>query len=271
MRETAGGCARRGRRPRSSSSARACAAVAATAVDRPALGDRVADASGAGRARCRDPGTRSAPAGAPPAAPCRSRPENEPPGSVMSPRSGSISRMTHCARVDLPEPDSPTRPSVSPRRMLDIDPVDRLDHAACRRRARERRKVLAMPAETATGACRQAARAAAPASAPRRAGRACRLLRAAAALGRAALPRPAGRVCITATRSAISATTPKSWVMNRMPVPRRRAGPASAQDLRLGGDVERGGRLVGDQQAGSSASAVAIITRWHWPPDSWCG
>ncbi len=55
--------------------------------------------------------------------------------------------------------------------------------------------------------------------------------------------------CITATRSAISATTPKSWVMNSTAVPLRFCrSRISFEDLRLGGDVERRGRLVGDQQ-----------------------
>ena len=44
------------------------------------------------------------------------------------------------------------------------------------------------------------------------------------------------------------------------------------QDPGLGGDVERGRRLVGDEQApGRRTSAIAIITRWHMPPDSWNG
>ena len=43
------------------------------------------------------------------------------------------------------------------------------------------------------------------------------------------------------------------------------------EDLRLDGDVERGRRLVGDEQLGSHASAIAIITRWRMPPESWCG
>ena len=53
---------------------------------------------------------------------------------------------------------------------------------------------------------------------------------------------------ITATRSAVSATTPRSWVM-------RISGPALAaqipedlEDLRLRRDVERGRRLVGDDE-----------------------
>ena len=56
----------------------------------------------------------------------------------------------------------------------------------------------------------------------------------------------------------------------------RHAGRAPAasqklQDLRLHGDVKRGGRLVGDQDVGSQASAMAIMTRWRMPPESWCG
>ena len=44
------------------------------------------------------------------------------------------------------------------------------------------------------------------------------------------------------------------------------------EHLRLDGDVERRGRLVGDQQlAARPASAMAIIARWRWPPESWCG
>ena len=57
--------------------------------------------------------------------------------------------------------------------------------------------------------------------------------------------------CMTTTRWAISATTPKSWVMNRTPVPRRSCSSRiSLQDLRLRRHVERGGGLVGDQQRG---------------------
>ena len=44
------------------------------------------------------------------------------------------------------------------------------------------------------------------------------------------------------------------------------------EDLRLDGDVERGGRLVGDQQLGiAGQGAIAIITRWRMPPENWCG
>ncbi len=56
---------------------------------------------------------------------------------------------------------------------------------------------------------------------------------------------------ITITRSAISATAPMSWVMNMMAVPLSRCRLAQQiEDLRLHRDVERGGRLVGDQDVG---------------------
>ena len=54
---------------------------------------------------------------------------------------------------------------------------------------------------------------------------------------------------ITATRSAISAITPRSWVMSSSD--RSNCALHLAQqveDLRLHGDVERGGRLVGDDE-----------------------
>jgi len=41
------------------------------------------------------------------------------------------------------------------------------------------------------------------------------------------------------------------------------------EDLRLDRDVERGGRLIGDQDLRLQASAIAIITRWRIPPDIW--
>ena len=43
------------------------------------------------------------------------------------------------------------------------------------------------------------------------------------------------------------------------------------EDLGLHRDVERGRGLVGQQQAGSLASARARTTRCFWPPESWCG
>ena len=62
----------------------------------------------------------------------RVRRSDEPLGFVMSwpsktiePPVESIRRMTQRAMVDLPQPDSPTMPSVSPRRIVEGDAVDR--------------------------------------------------------------------------------------------------------------------------------------------------
>ena len=77
---------------------------------------------------------------------------------------------------------------------------------------------------------------------------------------------------MTSTRSARSATTPMSWVISRIAGVDAVAQIADQlEDLGLHGDVERGGRLVGDQQQRVEASAWAIIARCRCPPDSWCG
>ena len=47
--------------------------------------------------------------------------------------------------------------------------------------------------------------------------------------------------------------------------------PHELEDLSLDGDIERGGRLVGDQHLGRHDNAIAIITRCLMPPDSSCG
>ncbi len=58
---------------------------------------------------------------------------------------------------------------------------------------------------------------------------------------------------ITATRSAISATTPRLWVMNSTAMPYALLQLVQQrQHLRLDRDVERGGRLVGEQHVGAA-------------------
>ena len=51
------------------------------------------------------------------------------PSKTIRPAVGSMSRRSARPTVDLPQPDSPTSPSVSPRRMLKRDVVDGLDVA----------------------------------------------------------------------------------------------------------------------------------------------
>ena len=56
---------------------------------------------------------------------------------------------------------------------------------------------------------------------------------------------------MTQTTSAMRRTMPRSWVMNSMAHAEPRADfREQRQDLRLHGDVERRGRLIGDQQIG---------------------
>jgi hypothetical protein len=44
------------------------------------------------------------------------------------------------------------------------------------------------------------------------------------------------------------------------------------QHLHLHRDVQRRGRLVGDEQlAAPATSIIAIMTRWPMPPDTSCG
>jgi hypothetical protein len=43
------------------------------------------------------------------------------------------------------------------------------------------------------------------------------------------------------------------------------------EDLQPDGDVERGGRLIGDQICGSGISIMAIMMRWPMPPETSCG
>ena len=51
------------------------------------------------------------------------------PSNVIRPPVGSSSRLTSRPVVVLPQPDSPTRPSVSPGCTVEVDPVHRLDRA----------------------------------------------------------------------------------------------------------------------------------------------
>ena len=60
-----------------------------------------------------------------------------------------------------------------------------------------------------------------------------------------------------------------SWVMNITAMPWLDLQPLDqVEDLGLGRHVERRGRLVGDQDAGLQASAMAIIARWRMPPEN---
>src|SRR4051794_4790774 len=74
------------------------------------------------------------------------------------------------------------------------------------------------------------------------------------------------------TRSATSATTPRSWVMSTIAAPIRRL--RSRIRSRICAWMVTSSAVVGSSAMSSfglQASAIAIITRWRMPPESWCG
>ena len=67
---------------------------------------------------------------------------------------------------------------------------------------------------------------------------------------------------MTTTRRQVSATTPRSCVIRITAAPVRSfSSQHQVEDLRLDGDVERGGRLVGDQQASDCRRAPSRSSR----------
>ena len=77
---------------------------------------------------------------------------------------------------------------------------------------------------------------------------------------------------ITATSSAISATTPMSWVIHSSVV--LCSSCSSRTSAMISACTVTSSAVVGSSatsSAGRSAMAIAIITRWRMPPDSSCG
>ena len=68
------------------------------------------------------------------------------------------------------------------------------------------------------------------------------------------------------------ATRPRSWLIIRIAV------PFAAQSSRIRSTISdctvTSSAVVGSSaisRSGEQASAIAIITRWRMPPESWCG
>ncbi|MGY3120698.1 hypothetical protein ACVWXQ_004635 [Bradyrhizobium sp. S3.14.4] len=77
---------------------------------------------------------------------------------------------------------------------------------------------------------------------------------------------------ITTVRSAISATTPISWVMKRIDIPS--SCWSSFRSSRICAWMVTSSAVVGSSAINSfglQASAIAIITRWRMPPEKRCG
>ena len=159
--------------------------------------------------------------------------------------------------VVLPEPDSPTMPSVSPRRSCSVALLARRwnwrlpnqpsrDGEARRRRRRactstgasvgHRLHHALRPAGQQAAGCRGAAGGRTP-----------------SAVSPISTSRPRS---ITPTRWVKRRTRFRSWVMNSSAMPISRLQLVEQrQDLRLDGDVQRGGRLVADQQLAAGRPA----------------
>ena len=77
---------------------------------------------------------------------------------------------------------------------------------------------------------------------------------------------------MTTTRSAMPATTPRSWLTQTTAVPRRSC--RSCTRSRICACVVTSSAVVGSSAmstAGSRLSPIAIMTRWRMPPENSCG
>ena len=179
--------------------------------------------------------------------------------------------------VDLPEPDSPTMPRVSPRRSSRLTPSTA--RTGSRRPAAEQAALgrIVLGQVTDLEQRRSAGRG-------RGAGGTVRPgMRAAGAAGcrRAAARRSTSRTgtglddpAVMHDHHPVGDVGDHAEIVGDQQEPHPGLAQEIAQelqDLRLDGDVECRGRLVGDQQRGALASAMAIITRCRCPPENWCG
>ena len=77
---------------------------------------------------------------------------------------------------------------------------------------------------------------------------------------------------MTATRSAVSAITPMSWVISMTAVPRSRHSRFSSAMICAW--IDTSSAVVGSSaisRSGSAHSASASTTRWRMPPENSCG
>jgi len=77
---------------------------------------------------------------------------------------------------------------------------------------------------------------------------------------------------MTAIRSQVVASTDRSWVISSRARPSSRRSSSSRASTWAWTITSRA--VVGSSaisSRGEQARAMAIITRWRWPPDSSCG
>ena len=193
------------------------------------------------------------------------------PANRMSP-SEEIIRVSASPSVVLPEPDSPTTPSVWPARTVTSIPSTAFTWSTVvRRNPFLIGNHTFMPSPRSTVSASGSASGGLPfGSAARR----CRVY-SCCGLANSASVGPSSTILpfvITQTRSAILRTMPRSWVMNSIDMPFFSFSRSSSS--RICACTVTSSAVVGSSaisSSGSLASAIAIITRWRWPPESWCG
>ena len=139
-----------------------------------------------------------------------------------------------------------------------------------RRRSRASRRSARAPCR---GWCRGARRAAcARARECRRAARACRDARGRGRWRRRCPVSTTWPAYMTTTRVAMRATMPRSWVISTRPMASSRC--SSASRCRICAWMVTSSAVVGSSariSEGEHISAMAIMTRWRKPPESWWG
>ena len=188
----------------------------------------------------------------------------------MSPLLDS-SRSKAMASVVLPEPDSPTMPSVCPRRTATSTWSTALRMRARLNQPRARLNSTESPDAAMTGGALRVAGTGSPlGSAASR----CRVYSCRGAVNTVSA-RPCSTIrpwVMTHTRCAILRTTPRSWVISSNAIPSR--SRKSSSNLRICACTVTSNAVVGSsaiKRSGSLAKAMAIITRCRCPPESWCG
>ena len=200
----------------------------------------------------------------------RSAPSRRVPSSVTLPAAIGCSASSAMPSVVLPDPDSPTMPSVSPR----------FNSSVASRTARKTSLPNQPFADTkSTSTSRAAARTGASAATGTTA-RCGRLLISLTVYGSRGRPNTSGIVpcstsrprSITPTRWPNRRTRLRSCVMNRIAIPY--SACRSSSSARIWTWIVTSSAVVGSSAIssfGRHASAIAIIARCRWPPDSWCG
>ena len=233
--------------------------------------DDVGDRHARRRASRRGPGTRSACGGGTAASRGTSARRSCCRGNTIGP-SDEISRRIASPSVVLPEPDSPTMPSVSPWRTAMLTPSTALMWPTTRRITPRLigNQTLRSLVSTTTGASgRERRRIGLRLGGQQRAG--IGMLRR----GEDLLDRsPLDDLALLHHADRVGELAHDAEIMGDEQHRHAETPLQFLQQARICACTVTSSAVVGSSaisRSGSLASAMAIITRWRWPPDSWCG